>query len=202
MTDPSQDMNTDMNADMNADMNTLAHRARMSVFTNEILWRLQDDRLFWRDLASGESGAVSLDDVSEAQIMLEPAWRGAAQRICRLRTRAGAVLSIAAVHRAGLLAREDRADSWRPFTRLLLERVRAANPAARLRHGLSAIGFGLALNALMVLLIGFVYAVQAYGEALFTPRVMAGLALIAFGAPNLYVWLRENRPGRPWDAAL
>ena len=71
-------MNTDMNADMNADMDALAHRARMSVFTNEILWRLQDDRLFWRDLASGESGAVSLDDVSEAQIMLEPAWRGAA----------------------------------------------------------------------------------------------------------------------------
>ena len=45
-------------------------------------------------------------------------------------------------------------------------------------------------------------AVQAFGEALFTPRVMAGLALIAFGAPNLFVWLRENRPGRPWDAAL
>jgi hypothetical protein len=178
------------------------HRARMSAFSNEIVWRLQDDRLLWRDVKTGENGAVSLEDVCEAQIMLEPALRGSAQRICRLRTRAGVVHAIAAVHRAGLLAREDRSESWRPFVRATLERVRAANPQARLRHGMSALGFALALNAVALLLIGFVYAVQAYGEALFTPRVMAGLALIAFGAPNLVVWLRENRPGRPWDALL
>jgi hypothetical protein len=180
----------------------LLHRARMSAFSNEIVWRLQDDRLLWRDVKTGENGAVSLEDVSEAQIMLEPALRGSAQRICRLRTRAGVIHAIAAVHRAGLLAREDRSESWRPFVRATLERVRAANPQARLRHGMGALGFALALNALALLLIGFAYAVQAYGEALFTPRVMAGLALIAFGAPNLVVWLRENRPGRPWDALL
>lgn len=184
------------------DANLIAHSARASAFTNEIIWRLEDDRLLWRDLKSGESGAVSLDDVSDAQIVLEPALRGAPQRLCRLRTRAGLVYSIAAMHRAGLLAREDRTPAWRAFVRALLERVRARNGAARLRHGMSMLAFALALNALALLLIGFVYAVQAFGEALFTPRVMAGLALIAFGAPNLFVWLRENRPGRPWDAAL
>ena len=178
------------------------HRARMSAFANEIVWRLQDDRHLWRDVKTGESGAVSLEDVSDAQLVLEPALRGEHQRICRLRTRAGVVHAIAAIHCAGLLAREDRSESWRPFVRATLERVRAANPQARLRHGMGALGFALALNALALLLIGFVYAVQAYGEALFTPRVMAGLALIAFGAPNLVVWLRENRPGRPWDALL
>ena len=180
----------------------LTHRARMSAFAHEVAWRLQDGRLVWRDAKSGESGAVALEDVIDAQIALEPALRGAHQRICRLRTRAGIVHAIAAVHCAGLLAREDRGESWRLFVRATLERVRAANPRARLRHGMGALGFALALNALALLLIGFVYAVQAYGEALFTPRVMAGLALIAFGAPNLVVWLRENRPGRPWDALL
>ena len=148
------------------DANLIAHSARASAFTNEILWRLEDDRLLWRDLKSGESGAVSLDDVSDAQIVLEPALRGAPQRLCRLRTRAGLVYSIAAMHRAGLLAREDRTPAWRDFVRALLERVRARNGAARLRHGMSMLAFALALNALALLLIGFVYAVQAFGEAL------------------------------------
>lgn len=175
----------------------IIHSAKLSAFGHELVWTLEDNRLLWRNCANGESGAIALCEIAEAQTLVEPALFGPSQNLCRLRIRSGARFAIPAVHSLGAFKREDRSASWNKLVSALLQQIAQHAPQARVRRGLSPLVYWGAIAALIALAAGLAAAFAVFGERLFTLRLGLGLALVAFGLPNLYRWLRDNRPGGP-----
>ena len=179
----------------------IVHRVRASVFAREAEWRLSDGRLFWKDAGSdgkgGESGVIDLDQVASVRLTREPT-RGGARLFCRLRTRDGATALIGSAHHPGMLRAEDRSASYRALVSALLAHVRNRNagdrPALFLTGVTPLVWWGVVLG--LALLLGATGALFVLaGNEMFTPRLLAGLALVALGAPNLVRWLTSNRPG-------
>lgn len=173
------------------------HSAKLGAFGHELAWTLEDNRLLWRNCANGENGAIALSEIAEAQTLVEPALFGPSQHLCRLRTLGGARFAIPAMHSFGALRREDRSASWNKLMGALLQQIAQNAPQARVRRGLSPLVYWGVIVALLALAAGLAAAFAAFGERLFTMRLGLGLALVALGLPNLYRWLRDNRPGRP-----
>lgn len=174
----------------------IAHSAKLGAFGHELAWTLDDARLLWRNCASHESGAIAMSEIAEAQILVEPSLLGPAQSLCRLRTRGGARFVIPSVHSLGAFRRENRSASWTIFVDALLLQITRHAPQAHVRRGLSPVVFWSCVAALIALAAGLAAAFALFGEKLFTQRLALGLALVAFGLPNLVRWLRDNRPGR------
>lgn len=174
----------------------IVHRVRASVFAREAEWRLAGDRLAWREADGGEAagaGMIALDQVASVRLTREPS-RGGARLFCRVKTRDGALALIGSAHHAGLLRAEDRGESYRALVRALVAGVAQASPRARFLAGATPLawwGVVLGLAALFGALGA--YFVLA-GAAMFSTRLLLGLALVALGAPNLVRWLMANRP--------
>lgn len=175
----------------------IVHRVRASVFAREAEWRIDGGRLVWKEVdadAAPIAGLIALDEVASVRLTREPT-RAGPRMFCRLRTRDGAAALIGSAHHAGVLRAQDRGASYRTLVRALVAGVAGANPGARFLTGATpavwwAVVLGLAalfgaLGALFVLA----------GRDMFTTRLILGLALVAFGAPNLIRWLTSNRPG-------
>jgi hypothetical protein len=173
------------------------HSAKLGAFAHELAWTLEDDRLLWRNCVTSDSGAIALSEIVDVQIVSEPALFGPAQRLCRLRTSSGARWVIASAHSLGAFRREDRSATWRALIDALLPQIALAAPQLRVRRGLSPFVFWGCVAVLIALVAGLAAAYAAFGDRLLTPRLALGLALVCAGLPNLIVWLRANRPGRP-----
>ena len=175
----------------------ITHRVRASVFAQEAEWRLEGDRLIWReatDSNSARSGMIALDQVESLRLTREPT-RGGTRMFCRVRTRDGTAAHIASAHYAGVLRNEDRSASYKDLVCELIARLAAVNPRVRFLAGATRpVWWGVALGiAALFGALGALFAIA--GREMFTIRLIAGLALVAFGAPNLIRWLKSNRPG-------
>lgn len=175
----------------------IIHSAKLGAFGYELAWTLEDNRLLWRNCANGENGAIALSEIAEAQTLVESALFGPSQRLCRLRTRSGARFAIPAMHSSGAFRRENRSASWTKLVGALLKQIAHDAPQARVRRGLSPLVYWGVIAALLSQAAAIAAAFAAFGERLFTMRLGLGLALVALGLPNLYRWLRDNRPGKP-----
>ncbi len=175
----------------------ITHRVRASVFAQEAEWRLDGDRLIWREATgsdSARSGMIALDQVESLRLTREPT-RGGVRMFCRVRTRDGTAALIASAHYAGVLRTEDRSASYKGLVCEMVARLAAANPNARFLTGATPfVWWGVVLGlALLFGALGALFVLA--GREIFTIRMIAGLALVALGAPNLIRWLTSNRPG-------
>lgn len=177
-----------------------AHRVRANLFARPTEWRFADGRLHWRAIDAESGGDVAAADVASIRLTTEPGAWGAPRTHAILRTKDGRRLLISSADQTGLYSREDRSATFRPLVRRLIGAVVAANPAARLRSGVTPFHYWGTIIALALVLAMVAGLYVASGGAIFTPRLLLGLALIGFGAPSLVRWLRANKPAG-FDAA-
>jgi hypothetical protein len=173
----------------------LVHRVRASVFAREAEWRLEGDRLLWRESDSGaEAGAIDLAQVASVRLTQEPV-RGRARMFCKVTTRSGAQALIASAHYLGALSGEDRRPTYAALVRALVAGVAARNPSARFVTGAAPVVWWTIVIGLALLFGALGALAVLFGRELFSTQLLLGVALVALGAPNLVRWLMSNRPG-------
>jgi hypothetical protein len=172
----------------------LVHRVRPNIFSAEKEYRLEPQALT-RSSGAAEVDRLPYREIARLRLETLPSGIGR-QRRCVVGARAGSRWVLLSGHYAGLGRLEDRSESYEPFMRALVSRVRAANPGAVLERGHSRIMWFVWLILLMLSLhvVGALVFAAAFGGA---PWSALPAAMFLVGVvPTTWRSVRTGRPTR------
>jgi hypothetical protein len=174
----------------------VAYRKRQNLFeATETEWRAEDDALIVTD-ASGKVIRLPWQEVAGIRLAYAPTRAKTWRYVFVLHFRNGRKIDIDNAHFAGIGNFEDRSETYVPFVRAALARIRALAPEARARAGSATMSY--------VLNLGFV--VLSFGLLAFvlftlpTPLdYLSGSSFIKLGiviilVPVLFRWVVKARP--------
>ena len=175
----------------------ISYKCRPSLLSTEVTWTLTDH-------AIESSTGLRLPFTDIATIHLHSIGKGVLR--CLIKPVHGRAISLLDRHYVSLGLFEDRSDTFLPLIRLLLRRVAAANPAARLLDGMTfplwllwsaSLLFLLMviIAAAMIFAVGFVKGADFWLGALMTFLIIAFLALPTFWISR-FLWHAKARPMR------
>jgi hypothetical protein len=180
---------------MNIAAQPIVHNTRANVFEAEAAWRLGPDVLE-RQSGTGGRERFPFADIIELYLRFDPTRFDTARHRCDLRLADGRAASLLSTHFVGVAEFEDRAATYVPLVRALVERVASANPSCRFRAGKRPAAywaehlFLLAMVVLLVLVLGVV------GGLALSTLVLVKLAVIAAFVPVMISYTRKNWPRR------
>jgi len=115
---------------------------------------------------------------------------------CVIRPKRGRAIVLSSNHFVGLGRFEDRTETFRPFVDALIERVKSANPAARLLAGMPPALWWTWVALVTPLFIVVIVKELVAGRVLKLPAIVSALIVIgtAAGIVSYARVLRRNRP--------
>lgn len=168
------------------------HSYRPNIFVPERTFRLEDGALAWSD--GRVAGRLKLAEIARLRVYAMPASLVPGLRRCIVRRKGGGKVVIGSTHYLHLGVTEDRAATWAPFVRALIERTAAANPAVILVSGQAwamwAMWVLLTVGSLLVL--AGMLAVLVEGE--FPLGALVSVAVVAAFLPLCWRMVARGRP--------
>jgi hypothetical protein len=175
---------------------TVIYRKRQTLFSKaETEWRVDDEALVERD-PSGYERRTSWRDVTSVRLAYAPTRWKAWRYVFVLYLKSGGKIEIDNAHFAGVGDFEDRSESYTPFVRAALERVRALAPEARMRAGSSVVGYILNLlfvGSMFAILAIVIFTLPTPLDYLDASSVIKGAIVVIF-LPVLIRWIVKARP--------
>lgn len=175
----------------------ITHRVRTSILEQETVWRLTPDALEREQVLKDGRGLTvryPYQDIREIRLSFAPTRVDGRRYRCDFQLKNGVLVAILSTHYAGFADFEDRAATYTPLVRELIERVAAANPACKFEAGKrlgTYVGehiFLFLMVLLLVLVIGMV------GGASLSTLVMVKLSILITYIPLMILYTRKNWP--------
>jgi len=175
---------------------SVSYRKRQNFFVEtEDEWRVEDDALV-HTAAAGTVIRLPWRDVEQVRLAYAPTRAKTWRYVFVLYASKGRSMEIDNVHFAGLANFQERSDTYVPFVRAALERIRALAPEATLRVGSRTASYianllfvTLALGALTFVMFAIPTPLDYLSGSSF---VKLGIILILL--PALFRWIRKARP--------
>lgn len=173
---------------------TASHAVRKSVLEKgERIWRAEPEGLSITlptpDPAAPFTTSIPWAKIAELRLRFEPGRFATNRCMAQVVTNTGWMAEIDNQHYAGLAEFEDRSASYRAMIELLLLRLRAANPQARLVTG-QGTALWLSMGFLLLMLLALFLVVLTIGGPLIA---LIKLGVLAFFAPTMVRYIRVNR---------
>ena len=187
-------------------MDDPTYTLRLSRISEEATYRLRGDAL--HATTPRGTSTLPLSEIGMVRIYESPGMTGLTGQIapafarCVIRPKRGRAIVLSSNHFVGLGRFEDRSGTFRPFVDALVERVKSANPAARLVAGMPpALWWTWVLLLVVVALVTPIFVVVIVqelvaGRVLKLPAIVSALIVIgtAAGIVSYARVLRRNRP--------
>jgi hypothetical protein len=175
----------------------ITHRVRTSILEQETVWRLTPDALEREQvLKDGKSLTVRYpyQDIREIRLSFAPTRVDRLRYRCDFQLKNGVLVAILSTHYAGFANFEDRAATYTPLVRGLIERVAAANPACKFEAGKRPGTYWGEHIFLFLMVLLLVLVIGAVGGASLSTLVMVKLGIVVFYIPVLILYTRKNWP--------
>ena len=175
----------------------ITHRVRTSILEQETVWRLTPDALEREQvLKDGKSLTVRYpyQDIREIRLSFAPTRVDRLRYRCDFQLKNGVLVAILSTHYAGFADFEDRAATYTPLVRGLIERVAAANPACKFEAGKRPGTYWGEHIFLFLMVLLLVFVIGAVGGASLSTLVMVKLGIVVFYIPVMILYTRKNWP--------
>jgi hypothetical protein len=185
---------------------SIIYSKRQSVFTKEEHeWRVEVDALVIKappgkapsrkELSSAES-SISWKDVVNVRLAYAPGRFQKWRYVFVLQPKTGRKIEIDNSHYSGFAEFEDRSDTYVPFVRAALERIRDQAPQARAQIGSGIVSYVLNLlfvSAMFTILAILLIVIPTPLDFLsFSSFIKLGIIMVFL--PVLYRWITKARP--------
>ncbi len=191
-------------------MPNLTYQVRRSLAANTEEFALTDAALLW------PGGSAPFSQVKSVRIYSVPGmWAFGAGKVafgsrrCVITLDSGAAIELTSQHYLSFGNFEDRSQVFYPFVSALIDRVRTANPAARLVSGMPPmlwwfwfLSFGLlAFLLILCIALGLLGLTLEHKNSVGTSFVLLALAVMLVGPISFLraTWRRRTRDLKPGD---
>lgn len=181
--------------DMLAD--AMTHPVRSSILEKETLWRLMPDALEREQvLKDGKSLTVRYPyrDIREVRLTFAPTRFDRGRYRCDFQIKNGTLAAILSTHYVGFADFEDRAATYVPLVRGLIERVAVANPACKFEAGKRPGTYWGEHIFLFLMVLLLVFVLGAVGGFSLSHLVMVKLGILVTYIPLMILYTRKNWP--------
>jgi hypothetical protein len=175
----------------------ITHRVRTSILEQETVWRLKPDALEREQvLKDGKTHTVRYpyQDIREIRLSFAPTRFDRARYRCDFQIKNGTLAAILSTHYVGFADFEDRAATYGPLVRGLIERVAAANPACKFEAGKRPGTYWGEHIFLFLMVLLLVFVIGAVGGLSLSHLVMIKLSILVTYIPLMILYTRKNWP--------
>ncbi len=169
------------------------YRSRRSVLEGEATWTLAPDALK-RAQAGAPALRLPYREVAELRLVYDPTRFDTNRYRCNLVTATGRRATLMSTHYVSVGDFEDRAASYSPFVRELVQRVGAAAPHCRFRSGKRAWVFWAEHMFLLAMLLALAGVLLTIGQFSLPTIAAIKLGIIATYIPIAIRYAKRNWP--------